>query len=110
MNIFSWLTKKPTMKIEEQVEVFSNIYQNLQSSYESTKDLNMCLVQIDVSNSGYSVDEWVRVINRNLHFYNKVYFKIKAFKSVDDSWLFKREFLNIELLDVPEHFSGKLKA
>lgn len=110
MSIFKWFTKKPNMNVEEQSEVFANIYQNLQMMYENTHELHRCQIQLDISNSGYSVDEWVNVINRNLHFYNSVYFKIKAFKSVDISWLFKREFLNVELLDIPEHFSGKLKA
>lgn len=95
--------------VDDRKEVLIRIYTDLQEAWLICGELTKCFVLIDVSMFEEPVSEWVKVINRNLHFYNCVQYKIRA--TCFKVQLFEeKEFLRVELLDVPEMFTGAMEA
>lgn len=105
--MFNRKTKK---LIQLRQDVFIQIYENLCELWKDTAELYKCRYQIDVSQFDEPVDEWVRIINNHFHVYNGVQYKVKAFKSTSSTFLGRKEFLNVELIDVPVIFNSTLKA
>ena len=107
-NIFRRV-KKPD-QIKQRKDVFISIYENLQDAWMNTGELTSCSLKIDVSKFEEPTSEWVNIINRNLHFYNSVQYKIKASIRLEESFFDDIEMLYIELLDVPEVFDSSIEA
>ena len=107
-NIFKRVKKSDLIK--QRKDVFISIYENLQDAWMGTGELTSCSLKIDVSKFDEPVSEWVRTINRNLHFYNGVQYNIKASIRLEESFFENIEMLYVELLDVPEVFNSSIEA
>lgn len=110
-EILKWFRKPKKINTATDIQkVFIKIYTDLQESWDQTTDLKQCVVQVDVERFGLPVDEWIKTLNGYLHFYEAVHYKIHAYKTTESSWIKDHETLNVVLTEMPEKFTGNMKA
>ena len=104
-------TKKPTdSELSIRQSIFVRIYADLYTAWLETGDIELCTVEIDVSNLSEPVDEWVKAINNNFHIYKGTLFKIHASKIISQSFFEDKELLKVDLLEFPEIITGSINA
>lgn len=108
-NIFKWFKPKPST-IQTRINVFENIYASLLEDWNTSADLSLCEMSIDVSQFPESLDEWVKVINSNVHVYNMTQFNIQASTRTERGFLSCKEILVVKLLEPPYKITGSIKA
>ena len=66
-NIFNWFKPKKS-PLQARIDVFENIYASLLQDWYEYADIDLCSITIDVSQFSEPLDEWINVINKNVHF------------------------------------------
>ena len=109
LNIFNWLKPKKS-PVQARIAVFENIYASLLQDWNEYADIDMCSITIDVSQFSEPLDEWIRVINTNVHVYNKVIFYLEASSTTERGFLSCKEVLTVKLIEPPHILTGSIKA
>lgn len=108
-NIFNWFKPKKS-PLQTRIDVFENIYSSLLQDWEEYADIDLCSFTIDVSQFSEPLDEWIKVINRNVHVYNKIIFYLEASSTTELGFLSYKEVLVVKLLEPPHILTGSIKA
>ena len=108
-NIFKWFKPKKS-PLQSRIDVFENIYSSLLQDWNEYADIDMCSITIDVSQFSEQLDEWIRVINKYVHVYNKVIFYLEASSTTECGFLSCKEVLTVKLTEPPHILTGSIKA
>ena len=108
-NVFKWFKPKKS-PLQARIDVFENIYSSLLQDWEECADIDMCTLTIDVSQFSEPLDKWIKVINENVHIYNKIIFYLEASSATERGFLSCKEVLVIKLLEPPYILTGSIKA
>lgn len=109
INLFNRFQRKKS-PLKTRTEVFENIYSNLLQDWLETSDLALCTCTIDVSQFPEPLEEWVKVINENIHIYNKSVFYLEASTTLKCGFLSMKKVLVIKFKEPPLILSGSIKA
>ena len=108
-NIFKWFKPKKS-PLQTRIDVFENIYASLLQDWNEYADIDLCSITIDVSQFSEPLDEWIRVINKNVHVYNKVIFYLEASSTTERGFLSCKDVLKVKLIEPPHILTGSIKA
>ena len=108
-NIFNWFKPKKS-PLQARIDVFENIYASLLQDWYEYADIDLCSITIDVSQFSEPLDEWINVINKNVHVYNKVIFYLEASSTTERGFLSCKEVLTVKLIEPPHILTGSIKA